>query len=102
MYKIAFLGDRKSLLMYRTAGFTLLSPESESEVKKDIARLKAENYAIILVSEHIYQLAPKVIESYDDSFLPAVIVLPGFGEEDKLGLNRMNTLIESAVGMKFN
>lgn len=102
MYKIAFLGDRKSLLMYKTTGFTLLSPDTEIEIKKDIEKLKSENYALILVSEHIYQLAPNLIKQYDDSFLPAIIVLPGFGEEDNVGIHRMHELMESAVGMKFN
>lgn len=101
MNKIAFLGDRKSLLMYSTAGFTLLSPESEIEVKKYIEQLKHDNYAIILVSEYVYEMATEVISQYDNSFLPAIIVMPGYGEENQVGINRMNGLIEKAVGIKF-
>ena len=100
MYKLAFLGDRKSLSMYKTAGFTILSPENDMEVKKSIEQLKSNNYSIIFVSEYVYQMAVEVIRGYDTDFLPAIIILPGYGEEDHIGINRMNQLIEQAVGIK--
>lgn len=100
MYKIAMLGDKKSLSMYRPAGFSLYTPKSEGDVKKIIDELQEQQYAIIFVTEQVYRMAKETIQKFDNSFLPAIILLPGFGEDGEEGLRRMNELIENAVGMK--
>lgn len=100
MYKIAMMGDKKSLSMYRPAGFSLYMPKSEGDVKKIIDELQEQQYAIIFVTEQVYRMAKETIQKFDNSFLPAIILLPGFGEDGEEGLRRMNELIENAVGMK--
>ena len=101
MYKIAFLGDELLLSFYRTAGFTMFSPDTEQEAHEVLSRLQQENYSIVFVTEAIYKLAEKTIQSLDRDFLPAVIVLPGFGEHEQIGALRLNGLIEKAVGIKL-
>ena len=101
MYKIAFMGDRKSLTMYRPAGFSLFMPGSEADVKKIIQDIEEDQYAIIFVTEQVYRMAKETIQRFDNSFLPAIIVLPGYGEDGEEGIKRMNELIENAVGMKL-
>lgn len=101
MYKIAFLGDEQLLSFYRPAGFTLFSPRDAREVRGLLQRLQQENYTIVFVTEAVYQMAEKVIQSLDHDFLPAVSILPGYGEHGQLGLARMNGLIENAVGAKL-
>lgn len=101
MYKIAFLGDKKSLLLYRPAGFSLYMPEDEKDVKRLIKQLKEEEYAIVFVTEHVYRMAQETIQGFNSKFLPAIIVLPGYGEYGGAGIGRMNELIESAIGLKL-
>lgn len=101
MYKIAYLGDQKSLLMYKTAGISIHSPETREEVKHMIEKLKNDHCAIILISEQVYQLAEDVIQEYNTGFLPAITVLPAYAEEEQIGRNRMKQLIEQAVGVTY-
>ena len=101
MYKIAFLGEELLLAFYRPAGFTLFSPETEQETRDMLTRLQQENYSIVFVTEAVYKLAEKTIQSLDKEFLPAVIVLPGYGEHGQVGALRLNGLMEKAVGVKL-
>ena len=101
MYKIAFLGDELLLSFYRPAGFTLFSPETEQEVRDTLMRLQKENYSVVFVTEAVYKLAEKTIQSLDREFLPAVVILPGFGEHEQAGALRLNELMEKAVGIKL-
>lgn len=101
MHKIAFMGDKRSLLMFRSAGFSLFTPKTETEATKTLELLKQEQYAIIFVTEQVYTMAKRPIQALDSGFLPAVIVLPGYAEHQQLGMKRMDELIENAVGMKL-
>lgn len=101
MHKIAFMGDKRSLLMFRSAGFTLVTPKSEIDVTRSIEQLRQEQYAIIFVTEQVYAMARRPIQALDSHFLPAVIVLPGYAEQQQLGAKRMDELIENAIGMKL-
>ena len=101
MYKIAFLGEERILAFYRPAGFTLFSPETEQETRDILTRLQRENYSIVFVTEAVYKQAEKVIQSLDREFLPAVVILPGFGEHEQVGALRLNGLMEKAVGIKL-
>lgn len=101
MHKIAVLGDRKSLLMYRPTGFELFMPHSELEARRLIERLKSEHYAVLFVTEKVYRMAQRTIDALDSAFLPAIIILPGYGENGQEGIKRMNTLMEMAIGAKL-
>lgn len=101
MHKIAFLGDHKSLLLYRPAGFSLFTPESEADVRRLLAQLREEQCAIVFVTEQVYRMARKAIAAFNGGFLPAVVILPGYGENGQEGLKRIDELIENAVGTKL-
>lgn len=97
MYNIALLGDERLLTFYRPAGFVIFSPQDEREVRSTLRRLQQENYAIVFVTEAVYQMAEAVIEEYSRSFLPAITILPGYGEHAGLGMRRLNGLVENGV-----
>lgn len=101
MHRIAFLGDEQLLSFYRPADFTLFSPKDEREVRSLLQRLQQENYIIVFVTEAVYRMAEKTIQNLNRDFLPAVSILPGYGENGRLGIERMNRLIENAVGTKL-
>lgn len=102
MYKIAFLGDEKSLSLYRPSGFSLFSPLDGEEAEEIIRKLqKGIDYAIIFVTEDIYTQAKSFIDSLDAAMLPAVIVMPGYGENDNVGKKRLTALTENAIGLSM-
>lgn len=101
MHKIAFLGDRRSLLMYRSAGFSLFMPQDENDVRRIIEQLREDEYAIAFVTEQVFKMAQQTIMDYDRTFTPALIVLPGYGEDGQAGMSRLSELVENAIGMKL-
>ena len=60
-------------------------------------KLQQEQYSVVFVTETVYQMASKVIEEHNRSFLPAITVLPAFGEQEQLGAERLNGLIEKGL-----
>ena len=97
MYNIAFLGDERLLSFYRPAGIAIFSPENEQEVRSTLRRLQQESYSVVFVTETVYEMASKVIEEHNRGFLPAITVLPSFGEQEQLGMQRLNGLIEKGL-----
>lgn len=84
--------------MFRLVGVSLYTPASEAEVVSVLNRLVEEQYAIILVTEQVYEMAPRAIQAMDGRFLPAVIILPGYGEDGQAAMRRVNELMANALG----
>ncbi|MFV0414701.1 MAG: V-type ATP synthase subunit F [Oscillospiraceae bacterium] len=102
MYKIAFLGDKKSTSLYQPSGFSLFCPKSAKETEAVIKDLmKGYDYAVIFVTEAIYTGARPFINSLNGQLLPSVVVVPGYGEKDSSGLKRLAQLTENAVGFSI-
>ena len=101
MYNIAFLGDERQLVFYKPLGFKIFSPANEREVRSTLTRLQQENYSVVFVTEAVYTMAKAVVDEFNKSFLPAVSIIPGYGEKQALGREHLNELMENAVGIKF-
>jgi len=97
MYSIGFLGDERLLSFYRPAGIHIFSPQNEQEVRATLRKLQQEQYSVVFVTETVYEMASKVIEEHNRSFLPAITVLPSFGEQEQLGMQRLNGLVEKGL-----
>ena len=100
MYNIAFLGDERRLSFYRPLGFDIISPGSDREVRSILTRLQNENYSVVFVTEAVYTMAKDTIDEFSSGFLPAISVIPAYGEKAALGAAHLNELMENAVGIK--
>lgn len=98
MYKLAVLGDRESVLGYRTLGFEVRACESEAEGRDAICALAKERFAVIYITEQLASLLADEIEKYKDSPLPAIILIPGKGGSLGIGMKSVHAAVERAVG----
>ncbi len=98
MYKIAVLGDRESILGYRTLGFEVCSVETAEEGERELSRLAAENTAIIYITEQLASSLEEEIARYKDAEVPAIIMVPGKGGSLGIGLSGVHASVERAVG----
>ena len=97
-YKIAALGDRDSVLGFRTLGLDVFPAEDLEEARTTLRRLAKENYAIIYLTEGYAKDMGPEIARYKDALTPAVILIPGKEGSLGIGMNAVKTAVERAVG----
>ena len=97
-YKIAALGDRDSVLGFRTLGLDVFPAETVDEARVLLHRLAKENYAIIYLTEGLAKGMSAEIDRYKDAVTPAVILIPGKEGALGIGMDAVKTAVERAVG----
>ena len=98
MSKIAVLGERESVLMFRALGLETVFAESRETAVKELHRLAREDTSIIYVTEDLAQQMLGEIAKYKESISPAVILIPGSEGSLGLGLSAVTEAVERAVG----
>ena len=98
MYKIGVIGDPVSVLSFKAVGLDAYPCTDGAEARKLIRRLAENEYAILYVTEDLADEAAPEIEKYNDTRLPAIILIPS--KEGASGNGRMNVrkAVERAVG----
>jgi len=95
--KIGVMGDKESLLAFRSAGFEVFRCDTRKEALNALAEA-ADVCAVIYVTEEVYKLIPDEIQAYDEQPLPAIIPIPGTRGSSGLSLELLYDSVEKAVG----
>ena len=86
MYKIGIIGERDSVLGFMALGFSVHeAQDAEQAAKKLQALVKSGEYAVIFLTENYAQLLEEETNRYKDMPLPAVVSIPGQGDQPALG-----------------
>ena len=96
--RLAVLGDRESVLGYRTLGFEVRFVENEKEGAIALSELAKEGFAVIYVTEQLACKIEEEISKYKDSPLPAIILIPGKEGSLGIGMKGVHQAVERAVG----
>ena len=75
--------------------FSLVMRPKKQKILKQIAR---EDFAIIYVTEELYQYMDEEIKVYVDLRLPAVIPIPSKDGSLGIGMRNVRSAVERAVG----
>ena len=98
MYKIGVIGDRESVLGFKAVGLDVFPTDDPSEARKTLKKIAKEDFAIIYVTEQIYQYILDEVEEYTDQRLPAIIPIPGKEGSLGIGMTSVKKSVERAVG----
>lgn len=98
MYKIGIIGDKQSVQGFKAVGLDVFDCNKAEEAKKTLQRIVADNYAIIYVTENLYEQIKETIYEYNEERLPAIIPIPGMQGSLGLGLRNIKLAVEKAVG----
>lgn len=98
MYKIGVIGDRESILGFKAVGLDVFPTDDPEEAKKIMKRMAKEDFAIIYITEQLYQYMLEEVDAYIDSRLPAVIPIPGKDGTLGIGMTSVKKSVERAVG----
>lgn len=100
MDKIAVLGERQSVMGFAALGLSVHPIEDLDEALGLFRRLaRSEQYAVIYVTEQLVPVLEQEIAKYKDKVAPAVIIIPGSGQCQGLGLLALKQAVERAVGI---
>jgi V/A-type H+-transporting ATPase subunit F len=98
MYKIGVIGDRESILGFKAVGLDVFPIDDPEEAKKILKRIAKEDFAIIYITEQLYQFMMEEVDEYTDSRLPAIIPIPGKDGTLGIGMTSVKKSVERAVG----
>ena len=98
MYKIAVLGDSDSVLGFRALGLEACPVSDPEEGRQALHRMARENYAIIYMTEALFEALSEVVDRYREAPLPAIIPIPGVIGNTGIGEALVKKSVEQAVG----
>lgn len=98
MYKIGVIGDRESVLGFKAVGLDVFPCDSSEEAKKVLNKVVKGDYAIIYVTEQLYQDMTEEASEYIDRKLPAIIPVPSKDGTLGIGVQGVKKSVERAVG----
>ena len=101
MYKIGVVGDKDSVLAFKTIGIDVYPVIEPDEARKTIDRMAMEKYAVIFVTEQVAKEIDETIERYNKETLPAVILIPSNQGSLNIGMQRIKDNVEKAVGVNI-
>ena len=95
MYKIAVLGDRESVLGFKTLGLDVHPAETAEEARKILHRLARDGETAIIYLTEQFQ---DEVKKYKDAVIPAIILIPGKSGSLGIGMQNITDSVERAVG----
>lgn len=100
MSKIAYITEKASDGVMASFGMDVYRLTKKDSMNNLIVELIRDNYAVVFVSEKVYQANEAIINSYNHDFSITILVLASEINHQNLGQKRLKTLIEDAVGIK--
>lgn len=109
MYKIAVIGDYDSIYGFAALGLDIFTVKNTGDKKNEVLFENAEakflevmnseqNYAVIFMTEQLYDVLENRISRYKNDILPCIIPIPGVSGNTGAGIANVKKLVEQAVG----
>ena len=98
MYRVAVIGDKDSVLMFKALGVDVYTAVDGEDAKKLVKKLAQENFGIIFITEDFAAKIQDTIDKYREEMAPAIILIPSNKEDLGLGMADINKSVEKAVG----
>lgn len=98
MYNIAVLGDRDSIYGFASLGLDIYPVEDAQQGRERLKALGNGEYAIVYVTEWLVEQLADLVAAYDAQSMPAIIPIPGVKGNTGIGIARVKSSVEKAVG----
>lgn len=96
--RVGILGNKQSILAFRALGLETFSAGSVSEIEKAKEITSSNDFAILFITEETAQQFKKEIAPFFERTSPAVLVVPGLGDEMGEGEKSLKMILERALG----
>lgn len=101
MAGVAIVGDAVSVAGFRPLGIATFPVEAAEEARALWPRLASGEFAVVFVTEPIYEALSDLVAEVADKPTPAVTVIPGVGSTGGVGGAKLERAIERALGTKM-
>lgn len=98
MSKIAVIGDRDSILMFRATGVEVFPVEGAEEAERLLRSLAGEGYVCIFLTENLVSDLKPLLEEFAARPLPALSFIPTGAGSLGLAREKLKHIVEKAVG----
>lgn len=98
MYRVAVIGDKDSVLMFKALGVDVYTAVNGDMAKKLVNKLAKEDVGIIFITEDFAAKIQDTIDKYREEMTPAIILIPSNKEDLGFGMADINKSVEKAVG----
>ena len=96
---IAVIGDSESIKGFCAIGLDIFPCDSFDDAPHIFRKIAdSDNYAVIYLTEEIFNLVEKERSRYENRLTPAVIPIPGVKGNTNVGTSRLSSFVEKAVG----
>ena len=96
---IAVIGDSESIKGFCAIGIDIYPCESAEDCPHLLRNIAdSDNYAIIFLTEELFDSVEKERSRYEEKLTPAIIPVPGVKGNTGTGLKRLSSFVEQAVG----
>ena len=96
--RIAVIGPRDSVLLWRTLGMQAVFVESGEEARRAVAKLHREGCALIYITEDLAEQIGDVLARYASDPSLAIIPIPDKNGTNGLSMKMIRSNIEKAIG----
>ena len=96
--KIAVIGDKESILIFKALGFHTVEAFTAETVDKAIKALAEDHYAVIYITEDAAEMVAETIDRYKTIAYPAIIPIPGRTGAKGIGMKGVRANVEKAIG----
>ena len=96
--QMAVVGDRDSILAFRTLGMKTMAADTPKEAELLVNRLSREGYHVIFITEKAAAMIPEVLAKYKTAAYPAVIPIPDRFGSNGAGMRGIQENMKKAVG----
>lgn len=101
MAKVAVIGDVTSVAGFRPLGFEVLPVEVPDDARELWPGLAGGGYAVVFVTEPVYEAIADLAAEVADQPTPAVTVIPGAGSAGGVGAEKLTRAIVRALGTQM-
>src|SRR5665647_25754 len=94
MSKIGVIGDRDSILGFKTLGLDVFPVTEPEQAARLVHRLAKEGYVVLFMTEVVAKDLEETIERYKTVPFPAIILIPNNQGTTGLGLQGVKDCVE--------
>lgn len=98
MYKMAVIGDKDSILGFKTLGVSTFTVNNTDEALAALKQTARQRYAVVFITEMLAQHLSDSIDDMNKRLLPAVVLIPNNKGTLGIGMQRIKRNVEKAIG----
>lgn len=96
--KVAVIGDRDSVWLYKSCGFSVYFIDKDTDLDKIIDEVLSQKYHLIVLTEQVYLACKQKIEQICSLPLPLTLILPSQLGSSGLGVRNLEKITRRATG----